>query len=122
VALSSTEAEYMALTHATKETVWLRALLGELGFHQGDPSTIFEDNQSCIALARNPVHHARTKHIDIRHHYIREKLESGEVTLRYVNTKEMVADAFTKPLPKPQFEFLVGLMNLCTEDGATRLA
>ena len=121
VALSSTEAEYMALTHATKEAVWLRALLGELGFHQGDPSIIFEDNQSCIALARNPIHHARTKHIDIRHHYIRERLES-DVTLRYVNTKEMVADALTKPLPKPQFEYLVGLMNLFIENGTTRLA
>ena len=79
MALSSTEAEYMALTHATKETVWLRAFLGELGFHQGDPSLLFEDNQSCIALAKNLVHHARMKHIDIWHHYIWEKLESGEI-------------------------------------------
>src|SRR3954470_2664430 len=80
VALSSTEAEYMALTQATKEAIWMHTFLNELGFHSNDDATtIFEDNQSAIALAKNLVHHTRTKHIDIRHHYIREKLESGDI-------------------------------------------
>jgi hypothetical protein len=112
VALSSTEAEYMALTQATKEAIWLRTFLNELGFHSNDATTIFEDNQSAIALAKNPVHHARTKHIDIRHHYIREKLESGDIRLEYIHTSDMVADALTKPLPRPAFEKHVRDMNM----------
>ncbi|GAC1660287.1 MAG: hypothetical protein PVS3B3_30240 [Ktedonobacteraceae bacterium] len=111
VALSSTEAEYMALTHATKEAIWLRTLLEELGYVQ-ETTTIYEDNQSSIALARNPVHHVRTKHIDIQHHFIREKVESKEVDLTYMPTDEMVGDALTKPLPYPKFAKFVTAMGL----------
>jgi hypothetical protein len=101
VALSSTEAEYMAATQATKEAVWLRNLLFELGYPQHDhPTTIFADNQSCIALAKNPTFHARTKHIDIQHHYVRERLEDGNIELVYCNTNDMVADILTKALSK----------------------
>jgi hypothetical protein len=70
VALSSTEAEYLAVTNAAKEAIWLRNLLTELGYRQHQPTPLFEDNQSCIALAKNPVFHARTKHFDIRVHFI----------------------------------------------------
>jgi hypothetical protein len=83
VALSSTEAEYMALTQATKEAIWLRFLLSEILDRQYKklPSiTIFADNQGCIALAHNPEYHARTKHIDIQHHFVREKVDGGEVS------------------------------------------
>ena len=107
----------MALTHATKEAIWLRSLLKELRFRfkleeEHTATTIYEDNQSSIALAKNPVHHARTKHIDIQHHFIREKVESGEVDLVYMPTEDMIADALTKPLPRPKFEKLVTQMNL----------
>jgi len=112
VALSSTEAEYMALTHTTKESIWLRTILKELGFAQNDATTLYEDNQSCIALAKNPIHHARTKHIDIQHHFVREKVESKEVELAYMSTDDMVADALTKPLARPKFAKLVAQMNL----------
>jgi len=112
VALSTTEAEYMAITHATKEAVWLRTLLKELGYEQTGATTIYEDNQSCISLAKNPVHHARTKHIDIQHHFIREKVESKEIDVVYMPTDDMVADALTKPLPRPKFSKLVGEMGL----------
>ena len=115
VALSSKEAEYMALTQATKEAIWFRRLLQELGFQSqksAAPTLIYEDNQSCIALAKNPVHHARTKHIDIQHHFIREKVESCEIRLEYVPTEEMVADALAKALPRPRFEKFVGMMGL----------
>ena len=65
---------------------------------------IHTDNQGSIALAHNPVSHSRAKHIDIRHHFIRERIEHGEVSLDYVSTKEMMADIFTKALPYKSFE------------------
>ncbi|OWY94959.1 RxLR effector protein [Phytophthora megakarya] len=72
VATSSTEAEYMSLYSATQETVWLRLLLKDLGYNDQDATLIYQDNQGCIALAKNPVYHARTKHIDIKFHLPRQ--------------------------------------------------
>ena len=114
VALSSTEAEYMALTHATKEAIWLRSLISELKteLRLTEPTLIYEDNQSCIALAKNPVQHARTKHIDIQHHFIRDKVDSKEIELAYSPTDEMIADALTKALPHPRFSKHVESMGL----------
>jgi len=112
VALSSTEAEYMALTQATKEAIWLRGLLAELNYTQERATTLFEDNQSAIALAKNPVHHARSKHIDIQHHFIREKIESNEIEISYKSTDDMIADALTKPLARPRFAKLIDEMGL----------
>ena len=103
VALSSTEAEYMAACEAAREAIFIRALLAELQLEQATATTIFEDNQGCIALTKNPVHHSRTKHIDVRHHFVRTKVESGEVAFHYIPTTDMVADIFTKPLAKPLF-------------------
>jgi len=106
VALSSTEAEYMALTPATKEAIWLYFLLSEIldRQYQKLPSiTILADNQGCIALAHNPEYHACTKHIDIQYHFIREKVEGGEVSLEYTPTGVMVADCLTKALPTEKF-------------------
>jgi len=106
VALSSTKAEYMALTQATKEAIWLHFLLSEILDRQYKklPSiSIFADNQGCIALAHNPEYHARTKHIDIQHHFVREKVDAGEVSLEYTPTGVMVADCLTKALPREKF-------------------
>ncbi|KAG3230733.1 hypothetical protein PI124_g24169 [Phytophthora idaei] len=84
VALSSTEAEYMALTEAAQEAIWLKAFLCELGeMKSDDPVNIYEDNQGSIALAKNPEFHKRTKHIDIRYHFVRERVEDGQVVLQY---------------------------------------
>jgi len=116
VALSSTEAEYMAVTNTTKEVMWHQAFLQELGFAQSQATTIFEDNQSCIALVKNPIHHARTKHIDIQHHFVREKVESNEVKIVYMPTETMVADALTKALAYPKFKKLVEEMGLRTRN------
>ncbi|KAF1318429.1 Integrase catalytic core protein, partial [Globisporangium splendens] len=92
VALSSTEAEYMALSEATQEAVWLKAFMRELGEDAGDGAlTVFEDNQGVIVLAKNPEFHKRTKHIDIRYHFVREKVEDGQVVLEYCPTQEMLA-------------------------------
>ena len=70
VALLSTKAEYMAATQATKEAIWLHQLLSELGHPQKGATIIFEDNSGCIELAKNPIHHACTKHINIQHHFV----------------------------------------------------
>jgi hypothetical protein len=113
VALSSTEAEYMAASAAIQEVVWARALLHQLGFPQDGPTTVFEDNQGCIALSRNPVNHTRTKHIDVRHHFVREKVQDGQVSLVYLPTADMTADLLTKGLHPPQFHRLVKLMGMC---------
>uniref|UniRef100_A0AAV1V1U5 Copia protein n=1 Tax=Peronospora matthiolae TaxID=2874970 RepID=A0AAV1V1U5_9STRA len=95
----------MALSEATKEAVWLKVLLGELGEMTSDEAIkMYEDNQGSIALAKNPEFHKRTKHIDIRYHFVREKVESGEVVLEYCPTQDMLADMMTKPIAAVQFE------------------
>jgi len=104
VATSSVEAEYIASANATKEAIWLRTLLKELDSPQTKATIIHADNQGSIALAHNPVSHSRAKHIDIRHHFIRERIECGEISLEYVSTKKMIADIFTKALPCESFE------------------
>jgi hypothetical protein len=106
VALSSAEAEYLAISDACKDCVWLRSLLAELGFPQG-PTVIWEDNQSAIAISRNPVQRRRTRHIDIRHHYVRDLVESAVISLQYCCSAEMIADLLTKPSARVVFQKLV---------------
>ena len=106
VALSSCEAEYMGETQATKEAIWLRRLLKELlgkGTDEPIATVIYGDNQGAIMLAKNPQYHARTKHIDIQHHFVREKQAEGLVDIQYKPTSEQIADGLTKPLPKDAF-------------------
>lgn len=102
VALSSAEAEYMAACAAVQEAVHLRLLMSDLGFEQKEPTVIYEDNQGCIALSDNPIHHRRTKHIDIKYHFIRERVASKEIELKYVPTEYQLADLLTKGLAKPR--------------------
>ena len=106
VALSTAEAEYVALSSAVQECVWMRRLLAELGNPSGGPTTILEDNQSSIAMARNPQFHGRAKHIDIKHHFVRERVSDGLIELKYCPTNEMVADILMKGLAQQQFSFL----------------
>ena len=118
VALSTVEAEYMALSQATKEGIWIRRFLSEVGIGIGigatltDPTVICSDNQGSIALAKNSVYHARTKHIDIRHHFIREKVQDGDVKVVYCETGKMIADALTKGLPKEKHDCFSDRMGL----------
>jgi len=116
VATSSVEAEYVASANATKEAVWLRTLLTELDFPPTTATVIFADNQGCIALANNPVSHSCAKHIDIRHHFIWEHIEQHEVELKYVSTKDMLADVFTKALPRETFEKFRTLLGVLSMD------
>jgi hypothetical protein len=102
VSTSTTEAEYVALCQGSKEAVWFRDLLRELGFTQflGDSREVqmYSDNQGCIALAKNPEDHARSKHIDVQYHYTRQLVEYGKIKLGYCPTDDMIADVLTKPL------------------------
>ena len=104
VALSSTEAEYVALSSATQEIVWLRSLLAAMGLEQKEATKLHEDNQGSISLSKNPKSHSRTKHIDIKFHYVREAVEKKEVNIIYCATEKMTADIMTKPLPKVKVE------------------
>jgi hypothetical protein len=88
----------MAAAAAMKEAIWLRTLFNELDNLSSQPTTLLIDNQSAMALAKNAMFHDRTKHIAIRHHFIREKLDSGEVAVEYVPTTKQVADVLTKGL------------------------
>jgi hypothetical protein len=106
VALSSTEAEYMALTEAVNELEHLRQLLGSLHQEPPTPSTIFEDNQGALKLAANHQLQRRSKHIAVRYHRIREVIEAGVVQLMYINTKQQLADALTKHVGRATLELL----------------
>jgi hypothetical protein len=92
----------MASAQAAREAMWCRTLLRELGLHSlvAAPTAIYSDSQGSIALSKNPEHHARSKHIDIRHHYIREQVAAGTIELRYVSTDDMAADILTKALSR----------------------
>ena len=99
VAKSSTEAEYVALSLATQEAIWIRQLLKDVGMFIGLPTIIYEDNNSAIELSKNSKFHNRTKHIDISHHFIRERVISKEIEIKYCSSSNNLADIMTKALP-----------------------
>jgi len=103
VALSSCEAEIVAASEASKEAIYLRRFLNELGFGSDKPTPLKVDNQAARDLAYNPEHHERTKHIDRRHFYVRELVEAEELVVPFVRTADNIADFFTKPLPPRTF-------------------
>jgi hypothetical protein len=103
VALSSCEAEYVALSQAAQELVFLRGLLSDLGVVSEQPPVLFGDNQGAVALASNPIAHKRTKHIDVRHHFIRQLVEGKALSIQYVPTADNRSDVFTKNLPRPAY-------------------
>ena len=114
VAVSTTEAEYMAAANATKEALWLRKLLRDL--HISCPTVlILADNQSAIKLLKNPVSSQRSKHIDVIYHFARERVARKEVEFEYIPTDKMLADNLTKPVPKSKLEICrtgVGVKNM----------
>jgi len=102
--ISSCEAEYYAASCAVSEAIWLRLLCSELGMEIKKGTTlIWEDNQGCIQLSKGPSRRKVSKHIDIRHHFIRQHVADKEIALKYVKSKANVADALTKPLPRSAF-------------------
>jgi hypothetical protein len=114
ISLSTTESEYVAATHAAKEALWLRSLIKQLFDVNLSPTTLFSDNQSAIALTKDNQYHARTKHIDIRFHFIRWIVEQGAVRLVYCPTEDMVADTLTKALPSAKVKHFAIELGLST--------
>ncbi|WJX33335.1 hypothetical protein P8452_21550 [Trifolium repens] len=112
VALSTAEAEYVAAGSSCSQLVWMKQMLKEYDVEQ-DALTLYCDNMSAINISKNPVQHSKTKHIDIRHHYIRDLVENKIVVLEHVGTKEQIADIFTKALDAVQFENLRGKLGIC---------
>lgn len=112
VALSSAEAEYVSLSDASQEAVWLQRLLDELGFKQHHKITLHEDNQAAIALAKNGKYSSRTKHIDVKYHYVRQAIEDGKLKVDYCPTEDMIADIMTKSLSRVKFEKLRAMLRV----------
>ena len=105
IALSTCEAEYMALTAATQEAIFLKMLSKDFGLITTEPIQIYGDDQGSLQLAKNPVVNDRSKHIDIKHHFIREKCNDGTINLTHVSTNENVADVMTKAVSRGKLNF-----------------
>lgn len=118
VALSSTEAEYMALTEAAKEAIYIRGFMSELGFSDPEKMQLSCDNRGAQFLARNHIFHARSKHIDVRHHFVRDILREGQLEIKFLPSERMPADLLTKGLTKDKHYKCLDLVgiNKLTED------
>ena len=104
VSRSSTEAEYKVVANATAELIWVQSLLQELGISQAQPPVLWCDNIGATYLSANPVFHARTKHIEVDYHFVRERVAQKLLQIKFISSKDQLADIFTKPLSQPQFE------------------
>lgn len=106
VARSSTESEYRALAALTADVIWLTRILNELGIPQDQATELYCDNISAIAIANNPVFHARTKHIEIDQKFVRDHIQQANITILPISTIDQVADIFTKSMSTPRFHQL----------------
>ena len=111
VTLSTSEAEYVVATSRVFHAILLQNLLKEMSLPQEEPTKIYVDNKSVIALAKNPIFHDRRKHIDTRYHYIRECIARKDVQLEYVKSHDQVVDIFTKPLKQKDLSKLIDWSN-----------
>ena len=116
LALSTAEAEYIALGSAVQEAIWIRQLLKDLNVDKKDPLKIYEDNQSAISMGKNPQFHGRSKHIEIKYHFLRDHIEKKLVIIQYCATNEMLADLLTKGISKEQFEKLRQKIGVVSEE------
>lgn len=112
VALSTAEAEYMAGARGARQLEWLYSFMSELNLAQPRPALLRCDNQAAIALAQSSKGHSRVKHIDIHHHYIRERVEDGDLEIVHIPGTNNIADIMTKPLPYPRHIDLINRMGL----------
>jgi len=118
VALSTTEAEYIAAGHACAQSIWLKHQLMDYGVKL-EKVPFYCDNTSAINLTKNPIQHSRTKHIEIRHHFIRDHIQKGDIEIMFVKTENQLADLFTKPLARDRFNKLrteldvLDMKNIC---------
>jgi hypothetical protein len=112
ISLSTAEAEYIAARSCCTQLLWMKKLLCDYGFTQ-DTMVIHCDNTNAINISKNPVQHSQTKHIDIRHHFILNLVESREVALMFTPIENQLADILTKPLDGSRFEFLRKAIGIC---------
>jgi len=105
VARSSTEAEYKALADGTAEILWIRSLLAELWISTSSMTMLWCDNLGATFLSANPVFHARTKHVEVDYHFIRDRVAKREIQVRFISSKDQLADVLTKPLPPVSFAY-----------------
>ena len=117
VSRSSTEAEYKAVGNATAEIIWIQSLLKELRVPQPQPPVLWCDNIGATYLSSNPVFHARTKHIEVEYHFARERVVQKLLHIKFISSKDQLADIFTKPLSQPQFEGCRRNLNLLCTSG-----
>ena len=117
VTLSTTEAEFVAAAACSCQAVWMKRILRKLGYEGNISTTIFCDNSSTIKLSKNPVMHGRSKHIDVRFHFLRELAQGGVVQLKYCGTQEQVADVLTKPFKLESFQKLRDQLGMCKSPG-----
>jgi hypothetical protein len=111
VALSTAEAEYIVAGHCCAQLLWMRQTLRDYGYKLSKVPLLC-DNESAVRMADNPVEHSRTKHIDIRYHFLRDHQQRGDIEIAYVSTKEQLADIFTKPLDEKTFSKLRNKLNI----------
>ncbi|TXG46384.1 hypothetical protein EZV62_028112 [Acer yangbiense] len=114
VTLSTTEAEFVAATSCSCQAIWLRRLLEALHYRQQGPILIYCDNVSAIKLSRNPVLHGRSKHIDVRYHFLRDLCKDGTIDLIFCRSEDQAADILTKPLKLPVFVKLRQMLGVCS--------
>ena len=112
VALSTVEAEYVAMSRCAQQMVWMHSWLAEVGVKYSSPGLLKADNRGAIALTKNTKDHGKVKHIDIRHHYIRELLRSGVIAIEQVPSEDNLADLFTKPIPRDQHHRLLAALDI----------
>ena len=112
IAKSNTESEYRALSSTSSEISWLQSLFSEFNIVKLPTSVLWCDNQSAGDLARNPVFHSKSKHIELDVHYIRDKVLKGELNIKYIPSKEQVVDVLTKPLSFPKFSYFYSKLNV----------
>ena len=113
VTLSTAKLEYVAATYAAKKALWLQWLIGKIFHPIEKPITLYSDSQSAIALTKDSLYHAQTKHIDIRYHFICFEVQRGSINLIYCPTEDMTADILTKALPNMKAKHLVKMLGLC---------
>jgi hypothetical protein len=111
IALSTAEEEYIATGHCCAQLLWMRQTLRDYGYKLSKVPLLC-DNESAIRMADNPVEHSRTKHIDIRYHFLRGHQQKGDIEIAYVNTQNQLADIFTKPLDEKTFSKLRNELNI----------
>nr|GEZ56878.1 retrovirus-related Pol polyprotein from transposon TNT 1-94 [Tanacetum cinerariifolium] len=115
VSISTTESEYVAVSGCFAQVLWMRTQLTDYGFFY-DKVPIYCDSKSALAISCDPVQHTRTKHIDVRYHFIKDHVEKGIIELYFVGTEYQLADLFTKSLPEARFKFLVKKLGMMSHE------